>query len=146
MKLTDHQKRVLSSLLNLERRHVRRWWSREAIGCVVGAGGFHDVIQKRTMLTLSAASLVMLEVESWPKEVRRLVTCNCAAYRWGLTDAGRQAAEAIPIRMTDDAEKRLADAREYECQDPGEGQTTHGDRFVSSLDDEIDLAEFWKRA
>lgn len=151
--LTKHQTRVLAALLALERAHSRRWWGRDAIGCVVGAGGYHGVIQRRTMLALSAASLVLLEVESWPAETRRLVHCNCAAYRWGLTDAGRVIAERLAIRWPADSEKRIKQAsyHDLDCDDATEGRTTRGDRFEPRrvlLDDDReddDPADFWKK-
>lgn len=150
MKLTTHQKRILAVLLELERRYSWKWWSRDAIGQVVGAGGYHAVIQKRTILLLSGFGLVLLEVESWPSETRKLVHCNCACYRWGLTDAGRTLAETIKVRWPEDAEKRFAWARcdHSNNDDTTEGRTTNGDRFVPKLilDDEEDddPAESWK--
>lgn len=60
MKLTKHQKRILAALLELERRYSHCWWSRDSIGQVVGAGGYHSVIQKRTILSLSELGLVLL--------------------------------------------------------------------------------------
>ncbi len=149
MSLTQHQKRVLAALFELERRHKRQWWGRDAVGEVVRAGGYHAVIQKRTMLKLSEASLVMLEVESWPADTRRLVFCNCAAYRWGLTDAGRSMAETLSVRWPEDADKRFAWARCHDCHDddPAEGRTTKGDRFEPRMildDEDDDPADFWK--
>lgn len=153
LKLTTHQQRILAALLELERRHTVRWWNRYSIGLVVGEGGCHDVIQKRTMLRLSELSLVLLEVESWPKETRQRVSCNCAAYAWGLSDAGRAVAEALQIRWPKDAETRLAEARyhTHHGDDDAEGQTRRGDRWVSPRlasdidDDDHDPADFWKR-
>lgn len=150
--ITTHQKRVLAAMLELERAHSRHWWGRDAIGCVVAAGGFHATIQKRTMLALSAAALVFLEVESWPAETRRLVFCSCAAYRWGLTDAGRALAESFAVRCPEDALKRIKSARCHDghSDDPCEGRTTKGERFVPrgvllDRDDDDDPADFWKR-
>ena len=152
--LTKHQKRILAALLALEQRNDHRWWGRDAIGYLVGAGGYHAVIQKRTMLVLSAESLVLLEVETWPAATRRLVTCNCAAFRWGLTDFGRAIAETISVAWPADAEQRFGWARLYECRhdDTKEGPTTRGDRFEPRSvlferddEDEDDPADFWKR-
>lgn len=142
-------------LLALEGKHGIRWWNRDAIGSVVQAGGFHNVIQTRTMLKLSDLSLVLLEVESWPKETRQLVACNCAAYTWGLTDAGRSLAETFKIRWTGEPEKCLDSAKYYGhrgcIHDNVEGRTRQGDRWVSPRvasdidDDEHDPTDFWKR-
>jgi hypothetical protein len=153
MKLTKHQQRILAALLELERVHDCRWWSRDAIGCVVAAGGYHQTIQRRSMLTLSTLGLVLLEVESWPREARRLVRCNCAAYTWGLTEVGRTLAASFRIVWPDDAAGRVVDAKYHDCidiQDPCEGRTVRGDRFVPPElpemdDDDDDPADAWKR-
>lgn len=149
--MTDHQKRILAAMLELERRHGLQWWSRDAIGSVVGAGGYHSIIQKRTMLAMSAESFVLLEVESWPAATRKLVRCNCAAYRWGLTEAGRNIAASMSIRWTERAIKAIGTAKVYDCEidDSLEGRTTKGDRFVPRPvrfrdDEDDDPADFWK--
>jgi hypothetical protein len=142
-KLTAHQQRILAALLELERVHGRRWWGRSAIGCVIHAGGYHTVIQRRTMLALSAVSLVFLEVESWPADTRRLVSCNCAAYRWGLTDAGRAIAETLAVRWPADSAERIRLARWHECshEDSSEGRTMRGDRFAAAMKAHFDEQE-----
>jgi hypothetical protein len=156
MKLTAHQKRILAAMLALETRHKRAWWPREAIGHVVAAGGYHQVIQKRSMLALSGLGLVLLEVESWPREVRQLVHCDCAAYCWGLTDGGRDRATSLvfDIRWPDKAQKAIATATLWlrHRDEPCEGRTTGGDRWQPRrvhelLDDEDDddPADHWKR-
>lgn len=129
-KLTPHQKRVIAAMLALERCTSHPWWLRDDIGRVVDAGGFHSCIQTKTMLALSDCGLVLLQVESWPKEVRQSVHCNCAAYRWGLTDAGRKVAETIKIRWGQTSSDRLNTMYAPKC-DAGEGQTKDGDRWVS---------------
>lgn len=148
MKLSAHQKRILAALLELERRFGHRWWGREAIGYVVGAGGFHQVIQTRTMLALSSLSLVLLEVESWPAQTRRLVHCSCAAYHWGLTDAGRSLASSLAVRWPATADDRFRYVAFRRDDDPCEGRTEKGDRFVRPAimldDDDDDPADHWK--
>jgi hypothetical protein len=154
MKLTPHQKRILATLVALESEHFHAWWSREAIGSVVAAGGYHQVIQKRTMLALSELGLVLLEVESWPREVRELVSCVCAAYQWGLTEPGRALAMEIydRTRWTAEARDLIKQARLWivEKRDaPCEGRTTRGERWQppAILDtDDDDPAEDWKRS
>lgn len=104
---TKHQKRVLAALLALERTHNHSWWSRDAIGAVVRAGGFHAIIQNNTMDRLREGGLVQWESESWTPEVRSLIRCNCACHNWGLTDEGRAAAESLYIRLSDADRKAL---------------------------------------
>lgn len=111
MKLTKHQARVLAALLGLWERHGCRWWSRHAIGGVVLAGGYHDVIQRRTMIALEAAGLVMLEYESWPPEIRLAVRCNCAFHFWGLTAAGEELARGLKIVWTREAARGIEAAK-----------------------------------
>jgi hypothetical protein len=157
MKLTPHQKRILATLVALESEHFHAWWSREAIGSVVAAGGYHQVIQKRTMLALSELGLVLLEVESWPREVRELVSCVCAAYQWGLTEPGRALAMEIYDRTRWSAEARasIKDAGTWhraKKEETCEGRTTRGERWKPpaildfELDDDDDPAEDWKRS
>jgi len=109
--ITLHQKRVLSALLALERAHDCDWWSREAIGRVVGAGGYHQVIQMSTIDRLRDAGLVKREADSWTEETRQLVRCNCGYHHFGLTDAGREAAEELLIKVTPEGQKWLEYAK-----------------------------------
>lgn len=111
--LTPHQKRVLAAMLALERRYEHRWWSRDTIGQVVDAGGYHQTIQRSTMERLYEAGLVMLEAESWSEEVQELVRCNCSCHNFGLTDAGKAAAESLLIKLTP-ANQRAIRLAEYE--------------------------------
>jgi hypothetical protein len=110
MKLTTHQTHVLLALHGLEQRRSIRWWNRYAIGSVVYAGGYHQVIQIRTMDALKRAGLVQTERSSWPAHVQEIVRCSCACAEWGLTDAGRRIVERIPVRWTEKAEKAIATA------------------------------------
>lgn len=105
--LTKHQRRVLAALLALERTHDLRWWDRESIGHVVAAGGYHDVIQRQTIAKLKQLGLVQTERSSWPEQVQQLVGCVCAAAMWGLTDAGRQVAESLLIKLPPETMKRV---------------------------------------
>lgn len=156
MKLSPHQKRILAAIVALESEHLHAWWSREAIGSVVVAGGFHQVIQKRTMLALSELGLVLLEVESWPREVRLLVSCVCASYQWGLTEPGRALAFEIHDRTRWTAESRalVKDAGIWlraKKDDACEGRTNRGDRWqppaiLDFEDDDDDPGEEWKRS
>jgi hypothetical protein len=88
-KLSDHQWRVLVALAELERAHRLRWWPREAIGQVVGAGGFHSTIQLKTIGRLKDLGLVESERSAWPELLRTAVRCGCACCNWGMTSAGR---------------------------------------------------------
>ncbi len=107
--LTPHRKRVLAAMLALERTHGWSWWSQDAIGHVVNAGGYHQIIQKRTIETLQELGLVMSQARSWSPEMVAECRCGCACHRYGLTDAGREVAEDLYIRLTDDTRKRMAD-------------------------------------
>jgi hypothetical protein len=97
--LTPHQRRVLAALFALEQMHQVRWWSRDEIGKVVAAGGYHDTIQRRTIAVLKERDLIQTERSSWPEEVRALVRCGCGRCTWGLTDAGRHVAENFLIKL-----------------------------------------------
>lgn len=116
MKLSPHQQRVLAALLALEEQHGLRWWDREAIGHVVGAGGYHQVIQRATMRVLKQAGLIITEWTAMPEEVRPYVRCGCSSYEWGLTDAGRAVATSLNIRWTGEAAERLANVPVYDCR------------------------------
>ena len=105
--LSIHQTRVLAALELLERIHGIRWWNRDVIGAVVGAGGYRPSIQRTTMRSLKRAGLVQTEQSSWPGAVRQLVRCGCARCEWGLTDEGRRVAESAAIRWTEDAMKHV---------------------------------------
>jgi len=129
MKLSKHQTRVLAALFAIQRKHEWRWWGRAAIGEVVKAGGFHDVIQSRTMLRLRELGLVMLERQSWPPDVQRLVRCSCGMWRWGLTQAGAELADTLRVAWPADIDKRLKWAAYHDdwlCTGDGDG---HGELF-----------------
>ncbi len=102
-KPTPHQQRVLAALLRLEAEHGWAWWPRAYIGEVVGAGGFHRVIQIKTMAALKAAGLVQTERSFWPEKIRLIIRCGCACCEWGLTPAGREWATSNPLRWPADA-------------------------------------------
>lgn len=106
-RLTDHQKRVLAALLALEEKHGCRWWTRDQIGDVVAAGGFHQVIQVSTISRLKQHGLVQTEWRSWPEETQRLVRVNCAGHYWGLTGYGEEVARGLAIRWPAKAIKRV---------------------------------------
>jgi len=97
MKPTKHQSRVLAALLALERRHDWLWWDRDAIGSVVGAGGYHNTIQVSTIARLKDDGLVQSERSSWPMEVVSRIRCGCGLHHWGLTEKGRLIAERLVI-------------------------------------------------
>jgi len=109
-RLTKHQARVLAALRVLSERHGCQWWSRSDIGRIVQSGGFHDIIQVRTMRVLKELGLIQTEDSAWPDEIRAIVRCNCACYQWGLTDAGQEVASGLSIRWDGDTEKRIASA------------------------------------
>jgi hypothetical protein len=100
VKQSAHRQRILAALLALENAHRWNWWSRDAIGHVVAAGGFHATIQLVSMGALKRAGLVQTERSSWSKRQQALTRCNCACHHWGLTDAGRHAAQAVNVRWT----------------------------------------------
>jgi hypothetical protein len=106
-RLTPHQRRVLAALLALEESHHWTWWTRDAIGYVVGAGGFHGTIQIKTISILKRAGLVQTERSSWNQATRDKVGCNCAYWHWGLTAAGLKAAASAPVRWPEDALERV---------------------------------------
>lgn len=107
MKLTTHQKRILAAMNELNIAHNLRWWDRESIGRVVGAGGFHNVIQIKSMTALKSLGLVMTERESWSEEVRQTVQCGCAQYEWGLTEQGESIAKELSVRWSDEAKASI---------------------------------------
>ncbi len=112
-KLSNHQQRVLVALLALEQAHGWAWWPRHAIGVVVGAGGFHDTIQLKTITALKKAGLVQTERTSWPAELAARVTCNCACGNWGLTPDGRELAQSFKVRMDADTERIVLSCKIY---------------------------------
>jgi hypothetical protein len=111
MKLTDHQKRVLAAILALEEKHGCRWWSRDAIGSIVEAGGYHQVIQKSTIRILKLAGLVMTERSGFSPEVLQAIRCTCGCHYWGLTELGRQTAQSIGVKWSEHSRKRVEEAR-----------------------------------
>lgn len=135
MSLTIHQKRVLAALLALERKHDWPWWSRDAIGQVVQAGGYHQTIQRSTMVRLRDAGLVLVEAESWSGETRALVRCGCACHNWGLTEAGRETLEELRIRLSKETLRRI-DRCSLDCLDWTE-------RTLTQLNDDDDDEERW---
>lgn len=110
--LTKHQRRVLAALLALERKHDLRWWSRDDIGSVVDAGGYHNVIQRTTIAKLKELGLVQTERSSWPEDTQKLVRCNCGVCDWGLTELGRSVAEGLLIKLPKETMARI-DFRSY---------------------------------
>lgn len=96
MKPSKHQQRILATLLALESRHGCRWWSTYPMGTVIGV-----TVQKLSLRRLEQMGLVQTEASNWPSEVRNLVRCPCAWMAWGLTTAGRTAAEALPVCWSD---------------------------------------------
>ena len=122
--LTPHQRRILAALRALSHKHACPWWSRDAVGEIVGAGGFHQTIQVRTMVALKRLGLVHTEDSAWPENVRNIVRCNCACFHWGLTEKGRALAEAMMIRWSEEVELRIARAypglRAFARRDEGE--------------------------
>lgn len=112
-KLSKHQKRVLAALLALEQAHAWDWWPREAVGEVVGAGGFHNTIQIKTINILKGKGLVQTQRSSWPEGVRDRVRCNCANSQWGLTATGREQATALNVQWSEGAKKSLTQAAIY---------------------------------
>jgi len=118
VKPTLHQQRVLAALLALEQEHQCRWWSRHAIGNVVGAGGYHATIQNVAMRALKRLGLVQTERSAWPPEVRDAVRCGCACFYWGLTERGRQAARDVPFHWTPSAIGKVNSAVEARPQRP----------------------------
>ena len=107
MKITAHQQRVLAAIRALEVAHDLPWWPRYEIGRVVGAGGYHGVIQVRTMGALKGMGLVRTEWSSWPKEVAALVRCSCACAQWGLTEEGRSLADSFNVRWSQATANRV---------------------------------------
>jgi hypothetical protein len=107
MSLTLHQKKVLGALLALEQQYQWAWWDRDAIGAVVDAGGFHQIIQQKTIDKLRERGLVQSQASHWPAKVQALVRCGCACHYFGLTEAGRAAANEITFRITEDVRQRL---------------------------------------
>lgn len=114
--LSKHQKRVIAALFALEQVHGTRWWNRHAIGYVVAAGGYHDVIQIKTIAVLKEVGLVQTERSSWTEDVQSLVRCNCASYQWGLTDAGLGVARDLQLSWTEEFQKRVHEAKTYNWQ------------------------------
>lgn len=110
-RLSTHQQRVLAALLALEQAHGWSWWSRDTIGHVVAAGGYHGTIQRKTMAALKAGGLVQTERSSWPEAVRTQIRCTCACCMWGLTGIGRERAQALKIRWPEDATQRVQEVR-----------------------------------
>lgn len=107
MSLSLHQKKVLGALLALEIRFEWRWFDRDALGAVVMAGGYHSVIQQRTIDGLIEQGLVQSQASSWSPETVAEVRCGCAAHKFGLTEAGRVAAGEIRFRVTEEMRARL---------------------------------------
>jgi len=156
MRLSDHQKRVLAALLELELAHDWRWWGRYAIGYVVDAGGYHQTLQLATVAALKAGGLIQTERSSWPAEVVQLVRCNCGCGHWGLTNKGRTKARTLRVLWSAEARERIANARwrndhcglerlldEDEAQK--EFRRRMNERFGDD-DDDDDAGEEWKRA
>jgi hypothetical protein len=127
--LTPHQRRVIAALSALEDAHGYRWWSRVAIGYVVGAGGFHDTIQIKTIALLKARGMVLTQRSSWSEETKAAVSCNCGCWHWGLTALGREEASRIAMRWPESALQRV--------------HTTHPNRCHRFLDED-DEQDFFR--
>lgn len=106
-RLTKHQTRVLVALHALYKAHNCEWWSRDAIGSIVDAGGFHQTIQLRTMSILKEAGLVQTQRSSWTEEMRMMVRCSCGCCDWGLTAAGLEFAESFRVVIDKDSKKQI---------------------------------------
>lgn len=144
-KLSRHQKRIIASIAMIHDLMGHRWWSRMVIGEVVQAGGFHDVIQTRTMLKLREMGLVMLERQSWPPEVQALVRCTCGMFHWGLTEAGVELAKTIPVSWTNEIRDRIRSATlhdEWRCVGDGgkRGDLWEPPKFEDDDDDDFNEA------
>lgn len=111
MNLTLHQKKVLGALLALEHFFEWAWWDRDAIGAVVDAGGFHQIIQQATIDRLIEAGHVQCQASTWSPEQIAEVRCGCALHHFGLTETGRAAAHEITFRVTDDMRARIEKCR-----------------------------------
>lgn len=150
--VTKHQTRVLVAMLALERHWDHRWWSRDAIGWIVQAGGFHQIIQESTMVRLRQAGLAMVEWESWPPDVQALVRCHCGCCNWGLTDLGRQIAAAKNFVPNAEIEERLQrcytetiDFAERAIDRLNHPEEWSGRvRRIERDEDDDDPADFWK--
>ena len=152
MKLSPHQQRVIAALWALTVEHQCRWWSRDDVGLVVGAGGYHQVIQLGTMARLKAAGLVQTERSSWPAEVQQLVRCGRACFSWGLTAAGRELAKTLRVQMDEAARARLETARtnailrHREKFDEDEAMARCPKAIAERMErEEDDAEEWWKR-
>ena len=154
-KLSTHQKRVLAALLELEAAYQWRWWSRDAIGYVVAAGGYHETLQIPTIAALKSGGLIQSERSSWPLEVQRLVRCNCGCHQWGLTNRGRTKARALNVLWDDAGRERIAKARwrnnhqELERLRDEDDARAELKRHLDEIrraddDDDRDPADFWK--
>ncbi len=108
--LTRHQRTILGALRALTEAHGNRWWSRDAIGQIVCAGGFHQTIQTRSMIVLKQLGLVQTEDSAWPDEIRNMVRCTCACHEWGLTEAGETRANRMEIRWSAEIGEKIAQA------------------------------------
>jgi hypothetical protein len=100
MSLTLHQKKVLGALLALERKYQWAWWDRDAIGAVVDAGGFHQIIQQTTIDKLRDLGLVQSQAAAneitfrITEDVRqRLDHCRLHAINWLERGLDREAAD-----------------------------------------------------
>lgn len=150
-KLSTHQSRVLAALLELERAHGWRWWSRYAIGYVVSAGGYHETLQMPTVAALKAGGMIQTERSSWPAAVRRLVRCSCGCGEWGLTNRGRTKARALRVLWDEASRERIANARwrndhcnEDQLGDEDDRRAELRRRMRDSDDDDRDPADSWK--
>lgn len=105
--MSNHQKRILAALLALETEHGNRWWDRHVVGSVVGAGGYHQTIQQKSMEALQRGRFILREVDSWPDSIHEFVRCTCAKCFFGLTDKGRELARTMNVRWPDGSVKQL---------------------------------------
>ena len=52
---------------------------RDEIGCIVDAGGYHQVLQLATVHALKIAGLIQTERSTWPEQGRRTGTPKAPA-------------------------------------------------------------------
>ena len=108
--LSRHQWTILAALRALTEHHDVRWWSRDAIGRIVQAGGYHGVIQRRSMHALKVLGLVITEDADWSQIVRDYVRCTCACCEWGLSALGWQVADTKKVTWDADTGRLIADS------------------------------------
>lgn len=137
MKLSKHQRRVLTALVLLEQKHRWSWYSRESIGRVVAAGGYHQTLQVATVRALKRAGLIQTQRSSWAEVTRQSVRCGCGCCSWGLTDEGRRVAAGFMVQVDEATWKRIEslsyegrpappDEDEWDCSGGGDDDDDDG--------------------